>query len=915
MSELKLPQALAGGFAAISKYNPHLWSAEQLRAIFVARQNELADILETLRTTPSDTVGQHALLVGTRGMGKSTLMQRLALAVEDDIALSTAWLPLRFPEEQYTVATLGQFWANVLDSLADALQRRGQATAALDADAQRIAALPVGEQTAAYLTAIDSHTTAYQLRLLLLVDNTDFLLRNLDRDAHWALRATLQSNPRLLWVGGSYQALEANSNYHDAFLDFFRVVNLRPLRLVEMEQALLALAETFGGTTARTAMQSQFTTHPERLPTLRQLSGGNPRTTVMLYELFANGQEGNVRNDLEALLDAMTPLYKSRMDALADTPRKLLAHLLEYWAPIPLGELASVSQIAKSSISPQLQRLELEGLIEKTSLHGTTRKGYQAAERFFNIWYLMRFSPRRQRTRLAWLVEFMRLWFSSDERCDLARRRIDKADAPPQSEFDLEYDYALADALDDDVPERHALLLTIRQRLLKNPALSSIFDFDGNTADFKVTNDPIRLVKARIPDAADKKKTIPRTRRGNTNTLLDLPAWDWPLATHPEERQRFLDKAAFLPSVQINQDEFLNTLAWSLSLDLNEKQRVINAIPTLSQFQCDELAKVFSEEHTKFLELQKKHHDGIAILIEKAATEWALLAWRGATQAAQGISKLIQADPLPGRWLHDELAYERVAGTLALEGHYEEAEAAYRQAIARDDKYALPWNNLGNLLQEHLGRYAEAEAAYRQTIARDDKYASPWNNLGNLLQEHLGRYDEAEAAYRQAIARDDKNAFPLANLARLMMQLGRPTEAETHFRDAAQRVKPDELQLLLQTHLFLGNRQLAMDALQALTRRAQNNDRLAFFHLKEQIRECHDIGQSERLAEWMDASPDAVFLQPFTQALYTLAGANNKLRDLPLESQQIVDEIVRMARALATHRATIHLSQRKPGPN
>ena len=327
--------------------------------------------------------------------------------------------------------------------------------------------------------------------------------------------------------------------------------------------------------------------------------------------------------------------------------------------------------------------------------------------------------------------------------------------------------------------------------------------------------------------------------------MLDLPAWDWPLATHPEERQRFLDKAAFLPSVQINQDEFLNTLAWSLSLDLNEKQRVINAIPTLSQFQCDELAKVFSEEHTKFLELQKKHHDGIAILIEKAATEWALLAWRGATQAAQGISKLIQADPLPGRWLHDELAYERVAGTLALEGHYEEAEAAYRQAIARDDK----------------------------------------------------------------------NAFPLANLARLMMQLGRPTEAETHFRDAAQRVKPDELQLLLQTHLFLGNRQLAMDALQALTRRAQNNDRLAFFHLKEQIRECHDIGQSERLAEWMDASPDAVFLQPFTQALYTLAGANNKLRDLPLESQQIVDEIVRMARALATHRATIHLSQRKPGPN
>ena len=84
---MALPAAPAGGFAAISKYNPHLWSAEQLRAIFVARQNELADLLRTLKTTPPDTIGQHALLVGARGMGKSTLMQRLALAVDDDAEL------------------------------------------------------------------------------------------------------------------------------------------------------------------------------------------------------------------------------------------------------------------------------------------------------------------------------------------------------------------------------------------------------------------------------------------------------------------------------------------------------------------------------------------------------------------------------------------------------------------------------------------------------------------------------------------------------------------------------------------------------------------------------------------------------------------------------------------------------------
>ncbi|MBY0464794.1 MAG: MarR family transcriptional regulator, partial [Burkholderiales bacterium] len=159
----------------------------------------------------------------------------------------------------------------------------------------------------------------------------------------------------------------------------------------------------------------------------------------------ASGQAGHVRSDLEALLDSMTPLYKARLDALADLPRKLLAHILGHWAPMSLAQLADASQVAKTSISPQLQRLELEGLIQKTTLHGTTRSGYQAAERFFNIWYLMRLSPRRQRTRLSWLVEFMRLWFSSDELCHLARTRLTTPHGRNTQEWD--YDCVMADAL------------------------------------------------------------------------------------------------------------------------------------------------------------------------------------------------------------------------------------------------------------------------------------------------------------------------------------------------------------------------------------------------------------------------------------------------------------------------------------
>ena len=871
----------AGGFAAISKYNPHLWSAEQLRAIFVARKNELADLQHTLRTTPPDTVGQHVLLVGARGMGKSTLMRRLALAVEDDPELSTAWLPLRFPEEQYTVATLGQFWANVLDSLADALQHLGHSVNELDAAAERIAALPAAEQAAAFLAAIDRCADERNQRLLLLVDNTDLLLHNIGRDAHWALRATLQSNPRLFWVGGSYQSLEADSDYHDAFLDFFRVITLRPLRLEEMAQALEALAETFGGDVARQEMERQLAAQPERLPTLRQLSGGNPRTTVMLYEILANGQNGSVRSDLEALLDNMTPLYKARMDSLADLPRKLFAHILEHWAPISVGELASVSQVLNTSISPQLKRLELDGLIEKTTLHGTTRSGYQAAERFFNIWYLMRFSSRRQRSRLGWLVEFMRLWFSRDELCTLAQQRMHDGQSALRSNHDREYDRALVDALPDQAPERHTLRWSLLKQLQENRSqLAELFDLEGTDADFKGADDYLlRLAK------------LPAQLR------------QCPYVGTEEEKTRWEE-----------------AVLGSIKLTLAEKERMAEAAAGLSRSQYDELETALREERMElenrfgadamqavrsailrqdfFPDMPDSHlaYEQIYSCFAKEKEALCLVSERfynmHEDEWCYKAQILAQA-----AWPQDAAIAFRCAWLLHNKlRRYEEAEVAYRQTIALDEKWAYPWNNLGQLLHYHPGRYEEAEAAYRQAIALDDRYASPWNNLGNLLKDHLSRYDEAGAAYRQAIALNDKDAYPLANLARLLTRLGRHTEAESFYREAVSKTKIDNQDILLQAHLFLGNRQLAMDALQALTIAAQDGNQFAFFRIKEQVWECHELGLGEHLADWMAESEAAGFLAPFVQALYTLAGVEGKLRDLPLERQQMADEIVRLAR-------------------
>lgn len=73
--------------------------------------------------------------------------------------------------------------------------------------------------------------------------------------------------------------------------------------------------------------------------------------------------------------------------------------------------------------------------------------------------------------------------------------------------------------------------------------------------------------------------------------------------------------------VEVDEVEFLDLLKNSLSLNVSEKKRVIDAVPTLSQFQFDELKKVFIEEREKFRELAKDHPEDIKKLLKKQQDE------------------------------------------------------------------------------------------------------------------------------------------------------------------------------------------------------------------------------------------------------------------------------------------------------
>ncbi|MFM7867678.1 MAG: hypothetical protein ACKPHU_25980, partial [Planctomycetaceae bacterium] len=101
----------------------------------------LQRLLGDLSGEVPDSRPQHHLLVGQRGMGKTTLLLRIAAALRT-APLRDRFIPLSFAKEQYTIDRLSQFWLNCIDSLADSCDREGR-----DDQAQKIDRLVSGIAT------------------------------------------------------------------------------------------------------------------------------------------------------------------------------------------------------------------------------------------------------------------------------------------------------------------------------------------------------------------------------------------------------------------------------------------------------------------------------------------------------------------------------------------------------------------------------------------------------------------------------------------------------------------------------------------------------------------------------------------------------------------------------------------------
>jgi hypothetical protein len=509
----------------ISVFNPGRLSDEEIERIFITRKGVFQYLFDLLVGEKPGSIPQHHLIVGERGMGKSTLLHRLAVEFRKPPYRDT-FLPLTFPEEQYNIDRLSKFWLNCLDALADALDRAGEQAqlTELDADIDR------WQKQAKNIPGMEmyGHFEAWSKRLnrrpILLVDNLNLIFNKISKEEQHQLRAILMKNGAPILVGASAHSIDDVVDYGAPFYDAFKIQTLKKLSFDEVMDTLRNLAEI----TNNLSFVNEIYVHRGRLRALYQLTGGTPRTLTMLYPLIREGFSVNVQTDLEALMDMATSLYKARFEELPDQMQVVLDAIAMHWDPVNIEQLRELTHLENAQISPQIKRLYDTGWIARIDTSKAKGNTYEISERFFSYWYLLRRSNRRKKRDIIFLTRFLETMYE-DEIPEMAQQMLaTKLTHPDQAGLCI----AMAEAITDEKISKHLMQKGYRALLnmsARYPELVESYD------SFKLREpdmDTVLLNGAQLESVSSRKDNEQIENNGLLNAIKAMQDKNFGIASN-----------------------------------------------------------------------------------------------------------------------------------------------------------------------------------------------------------------------------------------------------------------------------------------------------------------------------------------------------------------------------------------------
>ncbi len=398
-------------------YNPVNLSREELVEGFVVRLPVFKKLFKDIKTSPMKGPEQHYIIQGPRGSGKTMFLLRLKYAILNDEELREYLAPIVFTEEQYGIRGLFRLWGSVADYLEEetpddfeGICDAMEAVKNNDADIR--------------FNILTWFLQKREKKLILFIDNIGELFKKLTKHEMRRLKEILLTSSDIRVIGASPIILEQLYRYSNPFYFFFNIIHLSALNQKETNTLLLHLAKSYN----KTGMIKIVEHRQGRVEALRRLTGGIPRSIILLFEIFADDVDGDSFRDLKIVLDRLTPLYKHKMDDLSPMQQDIVDAMAMNWDAVGARDIAAKVGMQSKAVSSQLAQLEKNRIIHKIKT-GTKNHLYQITERLFNIWYLIRCGRMKDRARVRRLVHFLESWCSRNNllaNADRLKRSLEK---------------------------------------------------------------------------------------------------------------------------------------------------------------------------------------------------------------------------------------------------------------------------------------------------------------------------------------------------------------------------------------------------------------------------------------------------------------------------------------------------------
>lgn len=390
---------------AVRKFNPGLFQADdEVIAQFVGRKVEFETLLEIVKGNVRSSTCQHALIVAPRGRGKTMLLARLAAECRTDSSLSGRVIPVRLMEENYEISTLADFWLEALIHLAHELaETHPETSSELKASHSDLKSRWQEREIADRARAAFMRSAErLDLHLVLMVENLQSLVENVDKLFGWGLRHALQTESRLSLVASATSRFRALDDMEHAFFELFRPIHLEPLDTKSCHKLWKALG---GGERLESEIEP-----------VRILTGGSPRLIAIIAGFANHLSLDHLLDELVALIDDHTEYFRSHLEGMPMTERRVYLALVDLWRPSTTSEIVARASLGTRTVSTMLGRLLNRGAI---TFSGTGKKRlYSAVEGLYCIYYKLR-RERGSAQVVRDLIRFMRLVFSEREQQEI----------------------------------------------------------------------------------------------------------------------------------------------------------------------------------------------------------------------------------------------------------------------------------------------------------------------------------------------------------------------------------------------------------------------------------------------------------------------------------------------------------------